>query len=343
LRIFFEESGRLRALWRLILQYLAYRVATVLLVNLLLVAYLLTAQEVASLGGLDTSALSRSPVIVLIGGVASLLAILLSVWLAGRYLDRRPLADFGFHLRGGWWLDLSFGLALGALLITAIFLVELGLGWVSVNGAFEVLIGPSVPFALALLIPLAFFLCVGVYEELLFRGYELRNAAEGLNVPAIGPYGAVLLAWAGSSIFFGVLHAGNPNATTLSTLNIVLAGFMLGLGYVLTGELAISIGLHVTWNLFQSSVYGFPVSGFQPVGATLLSTQQSGPELWTGGAFGPEAGLIGLAAILLGTLLTALWVRLRHGRIALHTMLAQGPEHVRLEHAAISPSGKLDA
>jgi uncharacterized protein len=250
------------------------------------------------------------------------------VWLAGRFLDRRPFADFGCRLSGGWWLDLLFGMALGALLMTVIFLVELGFGWIAVTGEFQSL-APGTPFALALLLPAGIFLCVGVYEELLARGYQLRNAAEGFNYPALGPGGAVLLAWVLSSVFFGVLHAANPNATAVSTFNIVIAGLMLGFGYVLTGELAIPIGLHITWNFFQGSVFGFPVSGLKPLGATFLSTDQGGPTLWTGGAFGPEAGLLGPAAMTLGCLLIALWVRLRSGKLSIHTPLAEGPKHNR--------------
>src|SRR3712207_9183124 len=66
----------------------------------------------------------------------------------------------------------------------------------------------------------------------------------------------------------------SPNATLFSTFNVVLAGLMLGLGYVLTGELAIPIGLHFAWNFFQGGVFGFPVSGLGPVGASFLSTDQ---------------------------------------------------------------------
>jgi membrane protease YdiL (CAAX protease family) len=185
-------------------------------------------------------------------------------------------------------------MALGALLMSAVFLVELGFGWITVTGAFRSL-APGTPFALAMLLPATFFVCVGVYEELLFRGYQLRNAAEGLNLPVVGPRNAVILAWVLSSALFGYLHANNPNATLLSTVNISVAGLMLGLGYVLTGELAIPIGLHVTWNLFQGGVFGFPVSGREPLGASVLSTDQAGPGLWTGGPFGPEGGLLASA------------------------------------------------
>ncbi|MDF2703493.1 MAG: Abortive infection protein [Rubrobacteraceae bacterium] len=335
MRPFFDEgTGRLRAPWRLLLQYLAYTVAVPLFANLLAGAFLLAGMGAGSSG---TSALAGSPLLPVIGGVAGLGGALLSVWLAGRFLDRRPFADFGFHLSGGWWLDLLFGMALGALLMTTVFLVQSGLGWVTVTGSFESLV-PGAPFWLAVLVPATLFVCVGFYEELVSRGYQLRNAAEGLNSSSLGPRGAVLLAWALSSAFFGYLHAANPNATILSTANVALAGLMLGCGYVLTGELAIPIGLHVTWNFFQGTVFGFPVSGLRIGGATFLSIEQGGPDLWTGGPFGPEGGLLAPAAMALGILLTVLWVRLRRGRVAIHAPIAKGPKPERASSPYVSSS-----
>jgi membrane protease YdiL (CAAX protease family) len=325
LGLFFEEgTGRFRALWRLFFQYWIYKVAVPLFANLLLVAWLLLRPGAGGVsGGLEASVLAGSPVLPLISSVAGLVGAVLSVWLAVRFLDRRPFRDLGFRLNGGWWLDLCFGMALGALLMTIIFLVESGLGWISVSGAFETT-GTGAPFALSILLPVAALLCVSFYEETVFRGYQLRNAAEGLNHPDLGPRGAIVLAWILSSAFFGALHAGNPNATPLSTFNIILAGLMLGFGYVLSGQLAIPIGLHLTWNFFQNAVYGLPVSGFGTFGASFLSTEQAGPDLWTGGSFGPEGGLLAPAAMLLGVLLTALWVRLRKGKVCLHLPIAEG-------------------
>ena len=77
--------------------------------------------------------------------------------------------------------------------------------------------------------------------------------------------------------------------------------------------------------LFQGAVYGFPVSGFGSFGPTLLATEQGGPELWTGGSFGPEGGLLVPAVMLLGMSLVALWTRLRTGKISLHTPIAESP------------------
>lgn len=328
MRLFVEEGAgrhgvRPRAPWRLLAQFLLFAFLTVVFSTLLTAAWAAIGANAAGPGGFGPVA--GSPAVLLIGSFASLLAVFLSMWLAGRFLDRRPFRDFGLHLNGGWWLDLLFGMFLGALLMTLIFLTELAFGWISVTGSFESA-SPGTPFALAILLPLGIFLCVGVYEEMLYRGYQLRNAAEGLNYPAIGPRAAVVLAWVLTSAVFGLLHAANPNATVLSTFNIALAGLLLGAGYVLTGQLAIPIGLHITWNFFQGNVYGFPVSGLDPLGATFLTIEQGGPDLFTGGVFGPEAGLLDPAATALGILLIALWVKLRRGKVSIDDRLAERPE-----------------
>jgi len=97
------------------------------------------------------------------------------------------------------------------------------------------------------------------------------------------------------------LHLGNPNATWYSAAGIFLAGLFLAYAYVRTGQLWLSMGLHLGWNFFEGVVFGFPVSGLDIY--RLLRIQVHGPELWTGGAFGPEAGLIVVPGLLLGTAL----------------------------------------
>lgn len=250
-----------------------------------------------------------------------LLAVLISTALVVYWIDRRPWRDLGFRMGRAWWIDLGFGLGLGAVLMTFVFVVEYVAGWVEVRERFAVDLADT-PFAIAILGPLAVFVVVGITEELLSRGYQLRNLAEGLNMRWWGARPAIIAAWVISSSLFGLLHIFNPNATSISTVYLMLAGLFLGLGYVLTGRLGLPIGLHITWNFFQGNVYGFPVSGNTVRSATVVAIHQGGPELWTGGAFGPEAGLIGIVAILLGCLLTLVWVRLREGRLALYLPLA---------------------
>jgi len=250
------------------------------------------------------------------------MGLLAATLLAATLLDRRPWTDLGFHWSPSWWADLGFGLALGALLMVLIFVVEWALGWVTVTEAFHTT-HPSGQFWQGLVSPLLIFLYVGVYEELLDRGYLLRNLAEGLNLRWFGPTVGLLLGWLVSSGLFGLAHMGNPHGSWLSTLYLSLGGLFLGLGYVLTGELAIPVGLHITWNFFQGTVLGFPVSGIDFSQTSFIAIAQSGPALWTGGVFGPEAGLLGLLAGLLGSLLIVLWVRWRYGCVKLRVSLAQ--------------------
>ena len=323
LNFFYNDyERRVRAFWRLLFQFVLYTLGTTILSSLVLLGFVLA-------GGMEfgeeiISRVVSSPAFLATGAVASLVAVLVSVWVAGRFFDRRrSFSGFGLRPDREWWLDLGFGLFLGALLMTAIFLVELAAGWIEVTGTFERPGGGA--FFPAIIAPVVLFLCVGIYEELLSRGYQLKNMAEGLNYPGLGPRGAVVVAWVISSSLFGLLHLANPNATLVSTINIAFAGLLLGAGYVLTGRLGLPIGLHITWNFFQGSVFGFPVSGRDALGATFISIEQGGPALFTGGSFGPEAGLLDIAATIVGGLLIWLWVYARSGKAPLQASIAEPP------------------
>ena len=301
-----SDDRRLRALWRLTL-------------HVILVAVLFVALGV--LVTLASEDLEDSFAFGIVEMALSGLAIVAGTLLAARFLDRRPISDLGLRFSSHWWRDLGYGLFLGAFLMLLIFLVELALGWVTVEEIF--LTNKSVPFGLAILWPLTLFLAVGIYEELLSRGYHFKNLAEGLSFSPLGRRRAILLAWLISSAVFGLLHAGNPNATVVSTVNLFLAGLFLGLPFLLTDQLAMPIGIHITWNFFQGNVFGFPVSGTSANETTFLAVQQGGPNLWTGGAFGPEAGLLGIAAIVVGSLLIVWWVKRTRGSVGFGLAVAE--------------------
>jgi uncharacterized protein len=307
------KEGRFRAFWRLGLHTLLVILLTsAFTVGLMLLAVLLDLASGANLadivGGVSPIALVEATwVTQVIVPLAALLGVLSATFLSGRWLDRRRFGRFGIRFSKAWWIDFAFGLGLGAVLMGMVFLVGWLTGGLRVTGFFEVY-NPNTHFFSGLVMSLVFFICVGIYEELLSRGYHLVNLAEGLNQPLLGQRGALILAFLISSLAFGLLHLGNPNATWVSTLNISLAGVFLGLGMVLTGSLAIPIGLHITWNFFQGNVFGFAVSGFR-MGATLIESEIVDNTWLMGGAFGPEAGLLGLGAMLIGGYLTVLWIK----------------------------------
>jgi len=322
-----KREHRLRTGWRLLLGavslFVLMQVGSALLPALIALGLWLSGKFPPSasievlIDGVNQVLISSIPLIIL-QGVLGAAALVLAIALAGRLFDRRRFADFGFHFNRRWWIDFGFGLALGAVLMAFIFGVEWAAGWVTVTGLYRYY---SAVFWAPMLVGMFTFIGVGVYEEVITRGYLLRNLAEGFHFGRISPRSALLIAYLGSSAVFGLLHLGNPNSSWISTINLVIAGLFLGLGFVLTGELAIPIGLHITWNYFQGYVFGFPVSG-GITAASLFQTQQGGPDLWTGGAFGPEAGLIGLIAILIGSALTVAWVRWQHGRAGLDARLS---------------------
>jgi hypothetical protein len=322
------EEHRLRAFWRLTGQLLILLMVLILVEAFMgcLLVGIMTAGEIGPADQLNPqnvqSFLTQNPILLMISTLALTPAMTLSVWLSGRFLDRRRFADFGFSLDGKWWADFGFGLFLGGFLMLVIFLIELAAGWVKVTDTFATR-NPATGFLPAILMPLVTFLAVGYHEELFSRGYQLQNVAEGFK--QLGPRVAIAIATILSSAVFGILHATNPNADLFSTLNITLAGVFLSTGYLLTGELAIPIGLHITWNFFQGNVFGFPVSGVDFRTATFIATEEIGPDLWTGGTFGPEAGLLGLVGIVLGIVLTILWVRWRYGEIRLDLDIAHRP------------------
>ena len=315
-----NNEQRLRALWRLLIQtFLITFPATVFGV---LLSYITKFFQ----SNITPTAASNSLIFFTDGGflpIIILFFVVASVLLSGKFLDHRPFRDFGFHFNKLWWLDLVFGLFLGMILMCGIFIIELALGWIHLSGSF-VVSSPGISFLQGLIQSILLFVCVGIYEELYSRGYQLHNLAEGFNLPIIKPWLALILAYLASSAIFGGLHAGNPHATILSTFNLTIAGLFLGLGYILTGELAISIGLHITWNFFQGVIFGFPISGTTPI-VSLVSIVQSGPDIWTGGSFGPEAGVLSLIAIAVGSCLTILWVIKRTSQVKLITRLVHYP------------------
>ena len=276
--IFFSpDKPRLRAGWRLILQ-------TILL---MLIAFVV---------GLPFSLITFIPnmsdsLYLVFSQVIEIIAVTLSIFLATRFLDKRPFASLGLKVNKWLLLDILAGIVITFFMMGFIYLVEWSQGWLTFNEFAWQVDNPAAVLS-GTFGMLIVFIFVGWNEELISRGYHLQTLTSGLNL-----FWGVFI----SSAVFGLLHLGNPNATWISALGILFAGLFLAFGYITTKQLWLPIGLHIGWNFFEGVVFGFPVSGLDIYRLTRITV--SGPELWTGGAFGPEAGLVILPGLILGVAL----------------------------------------
>lgn len=227
----------------------------------------------------------------LLEGGVYLVGILILTWAFMRYLDRQPLVSLGLQARN-WFSRLLLGIGLGAGLIGLVFVTMSIAGWLVAE--------PGRPDLLPFLASALSWAALSFVEELTFRGYILQGLAKAWTLP---------IAVAVSSLLFGMVHLIDPNVQLLAILNISMAGLFFAVAYLVTRSLWLPAGIHIGWNLAEIHVLGFPGSGHTE--PSLLHSTVSGPELVTGGAFGPEGGILGLAAWLLGiALLLGYWVAL---------------------------------
>ena len=293
-RIFISpDEPRLRAGWRLLLQ--------TAILGFLLGCLGVTLVALLMFGGIvapDVQDFSTPVLLVL--QIVQAFAFIMSVYLARRFLDRRSFESLGLKLSRKALLDILTGIGITFVQMGFIFLLMLGFGWMTFEGFAWQKESLANVFSETLMF-LLFFIITGFSEEILSRGYHLQTITSGLNL-----FWGIFL----SSSIFGLLHFYNPDATWVSTFGIFIAGLFFAFAYLCTRQLWLPIGLHIGWNFFVGVVFGFPVSGLDVYPMARIDV--TGPVLWTGGAFGPEAGLIVLPALVLGALLIYLYTMKRN-------------------------------
>jgi membrane protease YdiL (CAAX protease family) len=263
---------RLRAGWRLVVLWL--------LTGALLVACVLTFRFVI---GLRTAG-DFDP----LGRAMLVLCVTASVYICRRWIDRRSFRSLGLSLDRHTLPDLVCGFLTGAVATGFCFALLWSLGWLTIKG-YAWNDEPAAEIALEMA---AWLFIIGIVpawnEELLARGYWLQNLKDGLGLAW-----AIFLSW----VLFCWLHTSNPNLTPLAMINLFLGTFELIYAWLRTRQLWLAMGLHAGWNFFLGPVFGFPVSGKTTF--VLIEQTQSGPEWFTGHAFGPEGGLVGILKSLI--------------------------------------------
>jgi membrane protease YdiL (CAAX protease family) len=209
--------------------------------------------------------------------------------------ENETLSSIGLRINAKFFRELLLGAMLGMAIIFASAFAIMLLGGFTFQRAAGVDLG-------TLFFSLVPFLALGIFEELMFRGYAFQCAIRRLG----GALALLLFA-----LLFIAAHLGNPGmeggTKAWASLNIGIASVLLGLAWMRTKSLALPIGIHVGWNWAQGGFLGFGVSGTKTAGY-LEPIYLEAPKWVTGGNFGLEASLPTAVAALAVCVIMAFWV-----------------------------------
>jgi membrane protease YdiL (CAAX protease family) len=207
-------------------------------------------------------------------------AIVIVLWIMIRFVDRRSWETSGLALQHVL-ADVLIGLGLG------IGMMGLSLALLWITGSLQIQ-APIISSGVVLLMAGSAMLLNSVTQEVLIRGYLFQTIRTQSNSTL-----AVIL----TALFFSLIHRGG--GAFLPAINLFLAGLLLGIGYVRSGNLWLPIALHFAWNFLEGPALGLAVSG-QVLDSGWRILELRGPVLWAGGAFGLEGGLAATLSTIAG-------------------------------------------
>jgi uncharacterized protein len=201
-----------------------------------------------------------------------------------RQIKELSLSTFGKHALMGFLA----GLILQSLFILIIY-ISGGYVVTHVNPASFLLPG----FTTALI--------AGFVAEIIIRGIIFRFTEE-----KTGTVTALIILM----LLFALMHLNAAGATVLSVLcTATQAGLLLSAAYVYTRSLWFTIFLHFAWDFAEPGIYG-AINPGNTIEKSLFTSKISGPELLTGGQFGPQNSIQSLIFCLAAAILF-LWLARR--------------------------------
>jgi membrane protease YdiL (CAAX protease family) len=271
--LFLNRHSELRSGWKVLLFFLV--TSTLIFVA----AFCLRTVEDFLFAGAEGPGMEE------IANVLALSAALLGSYLMTRFINRKPFASVGLWLHSSSLREFLEGFLIGLLMIAFIAAILNSSGYLDIRSG-----GHSWLGVLSIAGPaLVMFAAGAMLEEVIFRGYAFQSLVQGVTVLP-----AVLL----MSGLFAAAHLSNPNATMLGIVNIGLASVWFSIAYLKTRGLWLPFGLHFGWNFSQTTLFSFPTSGIEFAERKLFVVTVSGPDWLTGGAFGPEGGVLATAAVI---------------------------------------------
>lgn len=195
----------------------------------------------------------------------------------------------GLGLRNGAVVDLGRGIVFGAVMVALLCAALAATGVLRI----DTVAGPTAE----LVVVLIYFLVLFAVEEVVFRALLMT----GLGVVA-GRWAALLI----TAGLVALPYAFATGSGVVPMIGAVATNVVNGLARWQTGRIWFGLGMRWAWNGLQVAL-GFTVSGYQ-LATPVVATTLDGPAWLTGGSYGPEGGVIGIAVrvVMIGILVYAI-------------------------------------
>lgn len=280
---------RLRAGWRVLIQ--------IVLVSLPL-------SILAYLGIYSTGEMTDTKVMI-----TALPITLISVFLLGRFIDKRKFSDYGVHLQQKeWWGEYGIGLIVGFLGACLLVFTLVIIGAAEIIPARQFISNGKLLLSTSLT-AIVTYAGVGIFEELL-RVYQIRNITEGVAKTKIGVIGAMFLAVFFAGLYSVIMHISSQDLLYL--IFILISGAVYGMYYLFTKRTAIAMAQHFAWDMTISFIFLLGGSNVQESAIFLVPIKQIP---------GIDASIllpvVGITIRFIGLICVALWIKWREGTIQL--------------------------
>ena len=289
-RIFFNSFNEVRLVWRFLLFVLISGIITGLLQIIL---------DAVLQKGLLRGILFR---------LGYALSILFSLYIQICYLDKSSFEKYGLKVEKLWLSEFFYGCLIAFSQLSLFFFLMYSTNCLEITGYF-ITSSNEINFLAGFLDELVRQLTVSVSEEILFRSFLIFIVYEALYRSGRTTNRSVILACLIIAPLFSIAHLANEGATIQVALNLTVDSLMMTLPFLITGRLGMSIGMHFSWNLVQTSVFGFPNSG--QLGKVALIDTNLHDNIFTGGLFGPEGSVLLLVLDAIAVILIIYWKRIK--------------------------------
>ncbi len=276
--IFFDIDGKLRSFWRFAAFLFSF--------------FILSFPIQVLTTDLIKEAISNNLIFIMVPHTISTIVAVGLGWLYGRIFEGVHFQALGLWFDKQGLRDFVLGIVIGFFSISFAVLISILLGEMRFQQNLSL---NQSTFAFSATQNFLIFLIASASEEALFRGYMLQTFLRSRLILV----GLVL-----TSFLFASAHNLNPHVSYLSWVNTFVAGIWLGVAYLKTEKLWLSIAMHLSWNWFQGVLFGINVSGLREFSEnSLLQVTENGEDFISGGDYGIEGGIACTISVLISTVL----------------------------------------